>query len=260
MDSLQRLLDIMRRLRDPQHGCPWDVAQDFASIAPYTVEEAYEVADAIERQDMEDLRGELGDLLLQVVFHAQMASERGLFDFAEVAAEIADKMVRRHPHVFGDAEFTSAGEQRAAWEDQKAAERAARSAAAGALDGVSPNLPALTWATKTGKRAARVGFDWPDAGGAQAKVAEELDELSSACAAGARAEQEEELGDLLLAITSLARHLRIDPEQALRRANRKFERRFRAVEARVRALDKDWNDCTLAELEALWDAVKRTES
>lgn len=250
----------MRRLRDPEAGCPWDIAQDFASIAPYTIEEAYEVADAIERQDMDDLRGELGDLLLQVVFHTQMASEDGHFDFAAVADEIADKMVRRHPHVFGTAQFSSASEQHAAWEDQKAAERAARSAATGALDGVSPNLPALTWASKTGKRAARVGFDWPDIAGVRAKVDEELAELDAACATGSVAAQEEELGDLLLVITSLARHLQLNPEQALRQANRKFTRRFQAVEARLQALGKDWSECSAGELDALWEASKSEAS
>lgn len=251
----------MRRLRHPETGCPWDIAQDFATIAPYTVEEAYEVADAIERGDLDDLQGELGDLLLQVVFHAQIAAEQELFDFDTVTARIADKLVRRHPHVFGNQQYASAADQQAAWEEHKAAERARKqgSAAAGVLDGLASNLPALTLAAKTGQRAARVGFDWPDAEGALDKVAEELDELRHAAAdENLAAAREEELGDLLLAVTSVARHLRVDPEHALRRANRKFGRRLQAVEARLQAAGTDWADCSDDELDRHWEAVKQS--
>lgn len=251
----------MRRLRHPETGCPWDIAQDFATIAPYTVEEAYEVADAIERGDLDDLQGELGDLLLQVVFHAQIAAEQELFDFDTVTARIADKLVRRHPHVFGNQQYASAADQQAAWEEHKAAERARKqgSAAAGVLDGLASNLPALTLAAKTGQRAARVGFDWPDAEGALDKVAEELDELRHAAAdEHLAAAREEELGDLLLAVTSVARHLRVDPEHALRRANRKFGRRLQAVEARLQAAGTDWADCSDDELDRHWEAVKQS--
>ncbi|SFR80258.1 nucleoside triphosphate pyrophosphohydrolase [Sphingomonas jatrophae] len=242
--ALDRLLAIMARLRDPETGCEWDRAQDFASIAPYTIEEAYEVADACARGDLADLRDELGDLLLQVVFHARMAQEAGAFAFADVANAIADKMERRHPHIFGDG--TSAG-----WEAIKAAERAGRSDPS-ALAGVALALPALARAEKLQKRAARVGFDWPDASGPRAKLIEEMEEVDTAADAAGR---HEEVGDLLFAAVNWARHLGVEPEAALRDASAKFERRFRGMEA----LDSDFARKPLAEQDALWDRVKRTE-
>jgi MazG family protein len=260
--SLERLLAIMARLRDPERGCPWDRVQDFASIAPYTIEEAYEVADAIERADMPALKDELGDLLLQVVFHARMAEEAGLFAFEDVAAAIADKMVRRHPHVFGTAEIASVAAQNDAWEEHKAREReAARGAspavASSALDGVAAALPALLRAAKIQRRAARIGFDWPDARAVFPKVSEEFAELSVELEhAGGSTAIEEEAGDLLFAVTNLVRKLELDPEATLRRATLKFERRFRRVEAlaAARGIGRD-----LAGLEALWQEVKREE-
>lgn len=257
--ALQHLLDIMARLRDPDGGCPWDLEQDFASIAPYTIEEAYEVADAIERGNLSELRDELGDLLLQVVFHARMAEEQGEFAFRDVAAAISDKMVRRHPHVFGTAEERDAATQALAWEAQKQAERAAGGSDPSALAGLSRNLPALTLASKTGKRAAGVGFDWPNVRGVLAKIREELDEVEAALAAGTAAQRDEELGDLLLAVTSLARHLEVDPEQALRRADSKFSRRFRALEQSLREAQLDWTECSAAELDTRWEHIKRAE-
>ena len=224
--GLPRLREIMRRLRDPQTGCPWDVEQDFDTIAPYTIEEAHEVADAIERRTWDELRAELGDLLLQVVYHAQIAEERGLFTLDEVEAAISEKMIARHPHVFGDESRDKTTDQQSAdWEAAKAAERAG-AGTAGALDGVALGLPALMRAAKLGKRAARTGFDWPDAGGVLAKVAEEAGEVAEA----PEERCEEEVGDLLFTVAQLARHLGVDPETALRRANAKFERRFRAME------------------------------
>jgi MazG family protein len=252
---IDRLLAIMARLRDPERGCPWDREQDFATIAPYTIEEAYEVADAIERADMAALRDELGDLLLQVVFHARMAEEAGLFAFDEVAAAIADKMVRRHPHVFGDAEIASVAAQNEAWEAHKAAEREAAGGVDSVLDGVALALPALLRAAKISRRAARIGFDWPDARGVIGKIAEEIAEIEDAIASGGDpAALEEEVGDLLFAVANLARKLEVEPETALRRATAKFERRFRRVEAlaRERGIGADLN-----RLEALWTEVKR---
>ncbi len=240
---LDRLLAIMRRLRDPERGCEWDVAQTFATIAPYTIEEAYEVADAIAREDLADLKDELGDLLLQVVFHARIAEEAGAFAFDDVASAIADKMERRHPHIFGD---TAEGGHHL-WEQIKAEERAAKSDA-GALAGVALGLPALTRAEKLGKRAARIGFDWPDASGPRAKIDEELAEIDAAVT---DAEVEEEIGDLLFSIANYARHRGVDPEAALRAANAKFERRFRAMEA-----NEDFPTRDLAGKEALWRSVK----
>ena len=261
MKSIDRLLAIMARLRDPERGCPWDREQDFATIAPYTIEEAYEVADAIERADMAGLRDELGDLLFQVVFHARLAEERAEFGFEEVAAAIADKMVRRHPHVFGDADIASAEAQTQAWESHKAGERAARAAAAGerasVLDGVALALPALLRAAKLGQRAARTGFDWPAADAVFDKLGEEIAELRAELRRGEEHDGiEEEMGDLLFAAAQLARKLDIDPEAALRRAAAKFERRFREVETRAaeRGLPHD-----LETLEALWREVKREE-
>lgn len=239
--ALDRLTNIMARLRHPEHGCQWDVQQNFATIAPYTIEEAYEVADAIERGDLDALKDELGDLALQVVFHARMAEELGHFDLADVLTAIADKMERRHPHVFGDQEHSPG------WEAVKAQERAAHPDPS-ALAGVARALPALLRAEKLQKRAARTGFDWPDASGARDKILEELDEIASAPAE----ELEEEIGDLLFAVVNFARHLKIDPEAALRRANDKFECRFRAMEA----MNDDFAALSLDEKEKLWVQAK----
>ncbi|QOC23322.1 nucleoside triphosphate pyrophosphohydrolase [Wenzhouxiangella sp. AB-CW3] len=229
--NINRLLEIMARLRDPEGGCPWDLEQNFRSIAPYTVEEAHEVADAIERGDLDDLKDELGDLLFQVVFHARMAEEQGAFAFAEVVAAISDKMERRHPHVFGDAVVGDARSQTVNWEQIKAAERAEKGETDDSLlAGVSRGLPALRRSVKLQKRAARVGFDWPAVDPVFDKIIEELDELGAAVAADDTDGIEEELGDLLFAVTNLARKLEVDPGSALRRSNIKFERRFRAME------------------------------
>ena len=246
--QIDRLLAIMARLRDPERGCEWDLAQDFSTIAPYTIEEAYEVADAIERADYGELRGELGDLLLQVVFHARMAEEAGLFAFEDVARAIGDKMEARHPHIFGDAGGTMTD---ARWEEMKAAERADKGER-GAMDGVARALPALLRAEKLQKRAARDGFDWPDREGPAAKVAEEVAELREAPAE----KQEEEAGDLLFAAVNLVRAYGISPEQALRRANDKFERRYRGMEAKAQT----FSALSLEEQEALWQAVKADEA
>ena len=253
---IDRLLAIMARLRDPDRGCPWDREQNFATIAPYTIEEAYEVADAIERQDMTALKDELGDLLLQVVFHARMAEEAGLFAFDDVAQAIADKMERRHPHVFGDAEIASVAAQNEAWEAHKAAERQA-SGAASVLDGIALALPALLRAAKISRRAARIGFDWPDADSVIDKIEEELDEIEDAIDDRAPlAALQEEIGDLLFATANLARKLDIEPETALRRATAKFERRFRRVETLTAERGVGRN---LDALEALWQEVKVEE-
>jgi len=254
--GMPRLIEIMRRLRDPETGCPWDIEQDFASIAPYTIEEAYEVADAIERKAWDELRGELGDLLLQSVYHTQMASEAGLFDFDDVANGIADKMVARHPHVFGDESRDKSAEQQVQdWERIKAAERAAK-AEKGVLDGVAMGLPALMRAVKLQKRAARVGFDWPSTDEVIDKIVEEAQELREARDAAHRAE---EFGDLLFVMANLARHMEIDPEDALRAANAKFMRRFKAIEAALEAEGRTPHDSDLAEMDALWDAAKAAE-
>lgn len=257
---IDRLLAVMARLRDPAHGCAWDVEQTFASIAPYTVEEAYEVADAIERGDLGDLREELGDLLLQVVFHSRMAEEQGAFDFEEVAAGIANKMVRRHPHVFADAAFRDSAAQTVAWEAQKAAERAAKGADhAGVLDGVAAGLPAMTRAVKLTRRAARVGFDWPDIATVLAKLREETAELEAELAAADPARLHDELGDLLFVCANLARKLDVDPEDALRAANAKFTRRFKHIEAALAAGGRTPEQSDLAEMDALWDEAKTLE-
>ncbi|MCE7901877.1 MAG: nucleoside triphosphate pyrophosphohydrolase [Gammaproteobacteria bacterium PRO9] len=257
--DIRTLLGIMAQLRDPVHGCPWDREQDFASVAPYTIEEAYEVADAIDRSDLPDLREELGDLLLQVVFHAQMASEQRAFDFGDVVAAISDKMTRRHPHVFGDEVIESTDAQRVAWEALKAGERQAKGGDPSALAGVGLALPALTRADKLGKRAARTGFDWPDAEGVAAKVEEELAEVMAALQAGDPAAIGEEIGDLLLACTSLARHCGVDPEQALRQANRKFEGRFRRMEALLESRVASWDQLDFAAMDALWEQAKQAD-
>jgi len=254
--SISRLLDLMARLRDPQRGCPWDVQQNFATIAPYTIEEAYEVADAIERNDLQDLRGELGDLLFQVVFHSQMAREQGAFDFDDVVNAICDKMERRHPHVFGDARIESAEAQTVAWEEHKRRERA--TASDSVLADVPVALPALTRANKLGKRAAQVGFEWADVAGALDKVQEEVDELRQEVAAGTdRSAMEQEIGDLLFCLVNVCRYLRIDPENALRLTNAKFERRFRYVEQQLRQQGRSTQEATLPEMDALWDEAKR---
>ncbi|MDW8341225.1 MAG: nucleoside triphosphate pyrophosphohydrolase [Geminicoccaceae bacterium] len=257
--GIERLLEVMRRLRDPEKGCPWDKEQTFATIAPYTIEEAYEVADAIRREDWGELEGELGDLLLQVVYHAQMAQEAGLFDFDAVAHGIADKMIRRHPHVFGEARIEDAAAQRRAWEEAKATERAAKGEGS-VLDGVPLALPALARAEELQRRAARIGFDWPEAAPILDKIDEELRELrASLRAREERARLAEELGDLLFAVVNLARRLEIDAEAALADANAKFERRFRALEARARANSGDPARLGLDALDALWEAIKREE-
>jgi nucleoside triphosphate diphosphatase len=258
---LDRLLAIMARLRDPVRGCPWDREQSFGTIAPYTIEEAYEVADAVERNDMSALKDELGDLLFQVVFHSRLAEEQQAFAFDDVVAAIVDKMERRHPHVFGDTEIASAEAQTEAWERHKAAERRDRARRTGAamsvVDGIALALPALMRAVKLQSRAARIGFDWPEASPVFDKLAEETAELKAELARGAdRRRLEDEMGDLLFAATNLARKLDIDPEAALRHANAKFERRFRRVEAL--AAERE-TGADLDALEALWQEVKRDE-
>jgi len=256
--GIERLLEIMRRLRDPETGCPWDIEQTFATIAPYTIEEAHEVADAIEREAWGELEGELGDLLLQVVYHAEIGAEAGHFDFHSVTRAIADKMVARHPHVFGDENREkTAEEQTRDWEAAKAAERA-RKAETGTLDGVALGLPALTRALKLQKRLARVGFDWGNTGPVLEKIAEEIAELEAARSVSADA-TEDEFGDLLFVLVNLARHWGIDPEAALRRTNAKVERRFAAIEARLAETGRRPEDSTLEEMDALWNAAKADE-
>ena len=252
--GLPRLALIMACLRAPRGGCPWDLEQDFDSIAPYTIEEAYEVADAITRRDWDGLKGELGDLLFQSVYHAQMAGEAGHFTLDDVIRGISDKMLARHPHVFGDADPRDSQAQTRAWEDQKARERATR-AQTGVLDDVPLALPALMRAVKLQKRAARVGFDWPEVGQVVAKIAEEAAELTEAPAE----KQAEEYGDLLFVMANLARHLQIDPEAALRAANAKFTRRFAFIEAALAAQGRRPEDSDLAEMDALWDQAKAAE-
>jgi len=254
-DAMNELVALMAALRAPGTGCPWDLEQDFRTIAPYTIEEAYEVADAIERGDMADLKDELGDLLFQTVFHARMAEEQGAFSLADVAAAITDKMRRRHPHVFGGAGVRSSDEQTAAWEEQKAAERQAKGRTS-LLDDVPLGLPGLTRAVKLQKRAARVGFDWADPRDVLDKIAEETEELVAVIGAGDTDAIEDEFGDLLFVMANLSRHLRIDPEAALRRANEKFRRRFRHIEE---TLGARLGEADLAEMEALWREAKGRE-
>ncbi|NVJ94827.1 MAG: nucleoside triphosphate pyrophosphohydrolase [Marivivens sp.] len=257
--TMERLLEIMRRLRHPEKGCPWDIEQDFATIAPYTIEEAYEVADAIERGAWDELRSELGDLLFQSVFHAQMAEEAGHFKFEDVAKAISDKMVSRHPHVFGtEGNDFSADTQVDRWEEVKAAERAAKSETR-VLDGVAVGLPALLRAVKLQKRAARVGFDWPSTDQVIDKIIEESRELVEARDTLTQDEVEEEMGDLLFVVANLARHLNVDPEAALRRTNAKFIRRFNAVEDALIAKGSSPEQSNLDEMDALWDAAKLAE-
>jgi MazG family protein len=262
--SIVELLNIMARLRDPVGGCAWDLEQTFATIAPYTVEEAYEVADAIRRGAMGDLAEELGDLLLQVVFHAQMAKEAGAFDFDDIVRGVSAKMIRRHPHVFGDAKVRSAAEQTAAWEEIKAAERAGKArsrakAAAGLLDDIAVTLPALTRATKLSRRAARVGFVWPDIQAILAKLREEVAELEAEVVAGDQAKAREELGDVLFVCANIARELDVDPEDALRETNAKFTRRFGYIERALAERGSSPEQSNLEEMDALWNEAKHTE-
>lgn len=254
--GMPRLVEIMARLRDPVSGCPWDIEQSFATIAPYTIEEAYEVADAIEREAWRELESELGDLLLQSVYHARIGEEAGLFDFYSITKAIADKMVARHPHVFGEESRNKTAEQQTQdWERVKAAERGA----ARVLDGVALGLPALTRAVKLQKRAARVGFDWPSTDHVLEKIIEESHELVEARDSLSAAEQAEEFGDLLFVMANLARHMSIDPEAALRAANEKFTRRFGRIEDFLAAMGKTPDDSDLAEMDALWDRAKAEE-
>ena len=258
MKALQQLLEIMARLRDPETGCPWDRQQTFRSIAPYTVEEAYEVADAIEQGDVEALREELGDLLLQTVFHARMAEEEGHFDFEDVVCSINTKMIERHPHVFGDAKVADAEAQSRDWESHKARERERKQAATGELAGVSKALPGLTRAVKLQKRAARVGFDWGEMPPVFGKIREELTELEHEIASDADFSRlQDELGDVLFAVANLARKLGVDPEQAVRSTNRKFERRFERVESGLAERNRRPEQATLEEMDILWEQAKR---
>lgn len=269
--DITRLLQIVAALRTPGTGCPWDLEQDFTSIAPYTLEEAYEVVDAIERGDLPDLRDELGDLLLQVVYHARMAEEQGAFGFDDVVEAITGKINRRHPHVFGNTKDLTPGEVKRIWDSIKAEEKAERKAErarmglppeaheAGFLGGIPTALPALTRAQKLTAKAAKVGFDWPDATQVIDKIHEELDEVKEASSSGDRDKIEDEIGDLLFSVTNLARHFGIDPERALRGTNAKFERRFRAVEQALGEQDRSLDEASLEEMERLWVAAKVAE-
>lgn len=252
---IQRLLDVMARLRDSERGCPWDVEQTFATIAPYTVEEAYEVADAIERNDLKDLKEELGDLLFQVVFHARMAEEAGEFAFDDVVTAVADKLVRRHPHVFADAGYRTSEQQTVAWEQIKAEERKGKEKH-GVLDDVPVGLPALTRAVKLTRRAGRVGFDWPTTDEVIAKLHEELDELREEIAGGDRGKIRDEMGDVLFVVANLARKLDVEPEDALRASNAKFVRRFHHIEARLAETGRKPEESDLAEMDGLWNEAR----
>lgn len=256
--GLENLLEIMERLRDPKEGCPWDLAQTFRSIAPYTIEEAYEVADAIERDDLPELAVELGDLLLQVVYHARLGEEAGAFDFAEVTRHICEKMVRRHPHVFGNERVESPEAQTQAWETLKRREKET-SGSGSLLEDLPPGLPGLTRAAKLGRRASNAGFDWPDAAGARLKVDEELAELDEALAHGDSDRIGAEMGDVFFALTNVCRHAGLDPEQCVRGANRRFESRFRYVEQRVKQSGRSFGQHTLDELDAYWGEAKGAE-
>ncbi|MES9993316.1 MAG: nucleoside triphosphate pyrophosphohydrolase [Candidatus Thiodiazotropha sp.] len=264
MQAMRRLLDIMAQLRDPASGCPWDLAQSYSTIVPYTLEEAYEVADSIQRGEMTELRDELGDLLFQIVFYCQIAKEEGHFDFNDVASGLCDKMVRRHPHVFSDAHYENEEELRHAWEQKKAEERAQGKKASGPtshMDGVARALPALSRAEKLQKRAARVGFDWPDAQGALNKVNEELEEVRDEMGQADKDRLQDELGDLLFSMVNLIRLLGLDAEQSLSRANAKFERRFRAMENLIHEQGTNsLNELSLQQLDTAWERVKRDES
>lgn len=259
---MDKLLHVMRRLRDPDNGCPWDKVQDFRSIAPYTVEEAYEVADAIERGDMQHLKEELGDLLFQVVYHAQMANEIDEFAFEDVVTDVTDKLIRRHPHVFGEQRFESEAQVKHSWEAIKAEERMAKAEDPdehSVLDDVPVTLPGLNRAVKLQKRAARIGFDWDDTASVIAKIREELGEVEAELEGGDHDALEDELGDLLFAVSNLARHLNIDPETAVRRTCYKFERRFRGVEKHFRDTGKPIDQASLDEMEMVWQSMKRRE-
>jgi MazG family protein len=259
--QIERLLGIMRSLRDPEKGCPWDIRQDFASIAPYTIEEAYEVADAIEREDIMALRDELGDLLFQVVFHAQMADEQGRFGFGDVVESICDKLVRRHPHVFGDVRVDDEAELHRAWEEHKKDERKRKQApeeSQGILSGIASTLPALQWSAKLQKRAAHHGFDWSSIEPVFDKIHEEIEELKAEIARSDNSVRiNEEMGDVLFACVNLARHCHVDAEHALRDSNRRFIKRFEAIEAMLGDEGRRMEDCGLAELEAYWQKAKR---
>ncbi len=260
LKNTQQLLDLMARLRHPEQGCPWDVKQDFASLTPYLIEEAYEVIDAIERNDVDDLRTELGDVLLQVVFHSQIANEQGLFNFEQVAESICDKLIRRHPHVFADTVFNSDAERQQAWEQAKADERQEKNKAtaqASVLAGVASSLPALMACEKIQDRAAHHGFDWPEVAPVFAKVHEELDEVKEAFESGDQAHIQEEIGDLLLVVVNLARHLKVNPEIALKESTQKFSKRFRYIEQQVALSGRELLDCELAELDAFWNEAKQ---
>ena len=263
--DISRLIEIMAALRTPGTGCPWDLEQDFATIAPYTLEEAYEVADAIARGDLSDLREELGDLLLQVVFHARMAQEQGAFDFGDIVQAITEKLLRRHPHVFGEARGLSPDDVKVLWDRIKSEEKAGKNAGtqvdepAGALAGVPVGLPALTRALKLQQKASKVGFDWNDAKAVIAKIREETDEIEAELDEGEAEKLKEEVGDLLFVVVNLARHLSVDPETALRTTNLKVERRFAAIEDGLAAVGRKPEDATLAEMDALWDAAKEKE-
>ena len=259
INGIDKLLDIMVRLRDPEHGCPWDRVQTFRSIAPYTIEEAYEVTDAIERDDLCALVDELGDLLFQVVFHAQLAHECGAFHFNDVVEAISNKMIRRHPHVFEGDDVSSVAEQSEKWEEMKAAERSEGREGGSLLDDVPVALPALTRAVKLSRRAARCGFDWPNSDEVVDKVVEELGELRDAVGNGDEADVEGELGDLLFTVANLARHLGVDPESATRAAGMKFERRFRELERRAASDGSSVQDRNPAELEEIWTQIKARE-
>lgn len=260
---MNRLLEIMQALRDPEDGCPWDREQNFATIVPHTIEEAYEVAETIEQGNFDELKDELGDLLFQVVFYAQLAREQGLFEFRDVVSGIEDKLVRRHPHVFGDETIADAAAQTEAWEQHKAIERAAKAPRddhpASILDGVSAALPATTRAVKLQKRAARAGFDWPEAADVLDKIEEEIGELRAELRTGNRKRTQEETGDLLFAITNLARHVDVDPETALRHTNARFERRVRSIETRLASSGLSPREATLDEMEILWNEAKAEE-
>ncbi|GHF28179.1 nucleoside triphosphate pyrophosphohydrolase [Kordiimonas sediminis] len=257
--DISDLLEIMKKLRDPNGGCPWDLEQNFETIAPYTIEEAYEVDEAIRAGNMDELRDELGDLLFQAVFHSQMATEEGHFTFKDVVNSVSEKMIRRHPHVFGDTEIASAEAQISAWEEQKAKERAAKQSKS-VLDGVSISLPSLLRAIKLQNRAARVGFDWPQTDQVLDKLLEESKELLDEVQQGASKDAiKEEMGDLLFVMANFARHLDVDPEEALRAANAKFERRFHGIEQKLQAQGKTPIDSSLEEMDALWNEVKKEE-
>jgi MazG family protein len=258
-EDIHKLIDVMAALRNPQGGCPWDIEQDFSTIAPYTIEEAYEVADAIERGELDELRDELGDLLFQVTFHARMAEEQGLFNFDEVVAAIVEKMIRRHPHVFADEEVADAEEQTRAWEAQKARERKEKGQHASLLDGVTLGLPALSRADKLQRRAARAGFDWPEITPVFDKIHEEIEEVRAELDGDDHQALEGEIGDLLFACTNLARHAGVDPEQALRSANNKFVRRFHHVEQSLAEQGSSLEDADLERMDALWNEAKNNE-